>query len=99
MANTSLKQIIQAFCSDETAFYGGTVITKKPLSVMLQNDSNLKIGEALLIIPEHLTDHNVKMKIDGTEKTVKIYEGLKKGDDVIVVSINRGDQYLIVGRF
>lgn len=99
MANVSLKQALNMLFDGDTSFYGGTVVTANPLSIRLQDESDLVIGEALLIIPEHLTNRDVKMKIDGEEKTVKVYEALKKDDDVVLISINRGDQYLIVGRF
>ena len=99
MPNVSLKQALSMLYESDTDFYGGTVVAVDPLSVRLQDDSELVIGEALLIVPEHLTNRNVKMIIDGTEKTVNVCESLKKDDDVILISINRGDQYLIVGRF
>lgn len=99
MPNVSLKQALAMLYNGDTEFYGGTVVAANPLSVRLQDDSELVIGEALLIVPEHLTNRNVKMVIDGSEKTVKVCEALKKDDDVILISINRGDQYLIIGRF
>ncbi|MBR1532707.1 MAG: DUF2577 family protein [Eubacterium sp.] len=95
---TSIKGTLQSICGGEVGIYTGKVSATNPLSVTLQGDSNMRIGEALILLPEHLQKRTVKMTIDGETKNITVDESLKNGDTVYVVSLGRGSRYLIVGR-
>lgn len=98
MPATSFKQAIQNCVQQDTSLLYGRVIKTSPLTVELQNDSNLKVSEALLIVPDHLKDKNFTVDIDGEQRTIEMKNALKKDDTVIILSINCGSVYLVVGR-
>ena len=97
-AATSIKSLLQNALGGEVGIFSGKVSATNPLSVTLQGDSNMRISEALILLPEHLQKRTVKMKIDGETKNVTVDESLKTGDTVYVLSLGRGSRYLIVGR-
>lgn len=90
--------MIQACTSESTGLYYGRVIKTSPLTVELQNDSNQRVSEALLIVPEHLKDKDYIVNINGEDNTITLKNALEKNDSVIILSINGGNLYLIVGR-
>lgn len=98
MATTSIKQLIQACTTEGTGLFYGRVINTTPLTVELQNDSNQRVSEALLIVPEHLKDKDYTVNINGEESTITLKNALQRNDNVIILSINGGNLYLIVGR-
>ncbi len=98
MPATSIRQMIQACTSESTGLYYGRVIKTSPLTVELQNDSNQRVSEALLIVPEHLKDKDYIVNINGEDNTITLKNALEKNDSVIILSINGGNLYLIVGR-
>lgn len=98
MPATSIKQVIQSCTTESTGLFYGRVIKVSPLTIELQNDSNQRVSEALLIVPEHLKDKDYIVDINGEENTITLKNALKKDDNVIILSINNGNLYLIVGR-
>lgn len=52
-----------------------------------------------VIVPKTLTDDlEVTVEIDGEEKTVKVKNGLKDRERVVVVRSLDGQRYLVIGR-
>lgn len=98
MPATSIKQMIQACTSESTGLFYGRVVKTSPLTVELQNDSNQIVSEALLIVPDHLKDKDYIVNINGEDTTITLKNALEKNDSVIILSINGGNLYLIVGR-
>lgn len=98
MAATSIRQLVQACTGESTGLFYGRVINTSPLTVELQNDSNQRVSEALLIVPEHLKDKDYTVNINGEENIITLNNALQKNDNVIILSINGGNLYLIVGR-
>ena len=86
----------------------GTVISTSPLKV--QVTTQFTIPEVLLIVPEHLTDHEVEVTIDwNTEttdhshqvtgkKTMVVHNALKVGDKVALLRKQGGQSYFILDR-
>ncbi len=98
MPATSIKQILQACATESTGLFYGRVIKVSPLTIELQNDSNQRVSEALLIVPEHLRDKDYNVNINGEDNIITLKNALQKNDSVIILSINGGNLYLIVGR-
>lgn len=98
MPATSIKQILQACTTESTGLFYGRVISSSPLTVELQNDSNQRVSEALLIVPEHLKDKDYIVNINGENNTITLKNALQRNDSVIILSINGGNLYLVVGR-
>lgn len=76
----------------------GTVTSVSPLKV--QVSSQFTLPSALLIVPQHLTDYKVKIRMeDATEdKEMTIKNALKKGDKVAMLRKQGGQSYLIIDR-
>lgn len=74
----------------------GTVIAAAPLKIKVEQ--RFDIASAQLIIPEHLTDCTVDIELDGVKKEMKIYSGLKTGQQVVLIRQQGGQKFLVVDR-
>ena len=74
----------------------GKVVSASPLKVQVTNQ--FTIPESLLVIPEHLTNHNVGINIDNKYKTITIQNALKVGDKVALLRKQGGQSYFILDR-
>lgn len=89
----------------------GTVTKVKPLTVTVEQ--RFTITGAYLIVPEYLTDHEVSISFDGrTEPSgepqhrhgyggklvITVQNGLKAGDNIVLLRQQGGQKYLIVDR-
>lgn len=70
----------------------GKVISVQPLKVRL--DQKLTLSAAQIVVPEHLTDHDVKIGDD----IVRVYGGLKVNDMVILLQAAGGQRFIILDR-
>lgn len=117
MAGERFVEIMQAAAVGAVGSMGmaditfGKVTSIGPLKIKIGD--RLEIGAALLIVPEHLTDHDIKMRVlhateqSGSpahshaysgEKTFTILNGLKVNDKVVMIRAMGGQKYLIVDR-
>jgi hypothetical protein len=74
----------------------GTVIAAVPLKIKVEQ--RFDIASAQLIVPEHLTDRTVDIELDGERKKMKIYSGLKTGQQVVLIRQKGGQKFLITDR-
>lgn len=74
----------------------GTVIAAAPLKIKVEQ--RFDIASAQLIVPEHLTDRTVDIELDGVKKEMKIYSGLKTGQQVVLIRQQGGQKFLVVDR-
>lgn len=72
----------------------GTVVSESPLAIQISNQMTLT--EAFLNLSKSVTDHKVKMKIDGKETTVTVLGALKKGDGVTMIRQDGGQQFYVL---
>ena len=56
---TSLKQMIQSMSPDGAGVLLGAVTYVAPLEITLTNDAKMILSANSLIVPEHLTDHEI----------------------------------------
>lgn len=61
--HTSIKQMIQGLIPDGAGVIEGTVTNASPLEITLTNDAKMTLSANSLIVPEHLTDHEIKADI------------------------------------
>ncbi|WP_041815662.1 DUF2577 domain-containing protein [Levilactobacillus brevis] len=80
--------------SDYADIVFGTVVSESPLQIQISNQ--MVLTEAFLNLSEVVTDHKVKMKIDGDTKTVTILNALKKGDGVTMIRQDGGQQFYVL---
>lgn len=79
----------------------GEVVNVSPLSVKLTQQ--LTIPSSILVVPEHLTDHKVKITMpnaDGVDVTTEItmHNALKIEDKVALLRKHGGQLYFILDR-
>lgn len=74
----------------------GTVIAASPLKIKVEQ--RFDISRAQLIVPEHLTDHTVDVELDGVKRKMKIYSGLKTGQQVALIRQQGGQKFLVTDR-
>lgn len=60
---TSIKQMMQKMAPDGAGIVEGTVTNASPLEITLTNDAKMILSANSLIIPEHLTDHEIEADI------------------------------------
>lgn len=113
---TSILSALKKGMPIDTTLLIGKVTKAKPLTIQLLDESKLSIGESLLTVPEHLTDHYVKVSIETNSGShsghesgngshnhenvkMKMYDALKAGETVYILSLEGGNHYVIVGRY
>lgn len=88
----------------------GTVISESPLKVRVTNQ--FIIPESMLIVPQHLTDYEVKVTIESSydwktvdnsdivisKQKMKIHNKLKTGDKVVLLRKQGGQSYFVLDR-
>lgn len=74
----------------------GTVTSVDPLRVQIS--SQLTLPGSVLVIPEHLTNHDISVVIDDEEKTLTIRNELKVNDKVALLRKQGGQSYFILDR-
>lgn len=74
----------------------GTVSSVSPLKVKVT--SQFTIPQSLLVVPEHLTDHDVSVTLDNEDKTMRVKSALKIGDKVALLRKTGGQSYFILDR-
>lgn len=72
----------------------GTVVDDSPLKIQISNQ--MILTDTFLNLSEAVTDHKVKVKVDGDEKTVTILGALKKGDGVTMIRQDGGQQFYVL---
>lgn len=80
--------------SDYSDIIFGTVVDDSPLKIQISNQMTLT--EAFLNLSESVTDHKVKVELDGEEKTVTVLGALKKGDGVTMIRQDGGQQFYVL---
>lgn len=74
----------------------GQVYSKNPLKVKVSE--KLILTSDVLIVPEYLTDHEIKLVSGDAEATYTVKNALNTGDRVIMIRNNGGQQYFIIDR-
>lgn len=107
MAYLSLKEAIQGMQNSDGGIHIGKVVSVSPLQIKVLNDENFKITEKMISIPEHLTDHEVKISISTemhgvshllSRKSITVHNALKSGDMVLLASYNHKTNFIAIGR-
>lgn len=110
---TSLKQLIQGMTGDGVAVIQGKVLQASPLKIQAVNDEKLIISQNSLFVPRHLTDYTTTCYIASSgshgghnsgngahthSASITIYNALKAGEVVHLLSFNHGKQYYVLDR-
>ena len=76
----------------------GQVTSASPLKIFV--DQKMTLGSAQLVVPEHLTDYEMDMKLKsgGIKQTYIFYGALKKGDKVLLIREQGGQKYIVIDR-
>lgn len=74
----------------------GTVESIKPLKVRL--NQKVILTETFIKLSRNVKDYDTSMTINGKTETVKIHNGLKVGENVLMIRYQKGQKYLILER-
>lgn len=90
----------------------GKVISASPLQIMV--DQKLILNAAQLGLSRNVTDYEVEMTVDHStepstsgeihdhnykgKKKFKVHNGLKSGEEVILMQVSGGQKYIVVDR-
>ena len=90
-------------------FIFGKVTSVSPIKVSVEQ--KMTLGSAQLVLTRNVTDYSVQMTIDWTSeesdehkhgitgvKEVTIHNGLKIGDEVVLLKKKGGQKYLVIDR-
>lgn len=77
-------------------FVYGNVISINPLKVSI--DQKVILTSGFLVVPEHLTDHEMTVEYAGAQTTYAFKNALKIDDKVVLLQQKGGQQYLILDR-
>lgn len=98
----SIKEAVQAMQVTEGEVSIGIIESISPLAIRLLNDEKFRFTDRTSIVPEHLRDHSVKMSFTVHDHSfndkVTIYNGLKHGEKVILMTYNHKRNCVVVGR-
>ena len=95
--DNSLKQLLQSLVKTDTQIYEGVVRTESPLSIKITGVNNVVLTEQSLIIPKEMREHTINVEIDSEKKKVKC-SGLKKSEEIYLLTVNNSNQFFILGR-
>lgn len=116
-ANDLVRAMQQVSANANDAGYpatvmSGTVTSVSPLKI--QVEQRFEISGGMVIVPEHLTNHEVKVTVErsytedagepehnheyGGEMTIKVHSGLKSGDSVQLMRQQGGQKFVVIGR-
>ena len=98
---TSLKELFQGMIPDFSEVLRGRVISNNPLQIQVLGDDKLILRSNIICLPRHLSDYTTSCDItlgNGVGATIKIYNALKVGETVFILSFNKGKKYYILDR-
>lgn len=103
---SSLREMLKdAVHVPTSAVLVGTVKKESPLQIQVMSDAQLLLTETNLYVPRWLKTHNLSVNIHGSDsdgdslsgtRTMTVYNALKKGDVVYLLSYNDGELYFVV---
>lgn len=93
------KIVLQAVeAGDPCNLVSGVVISVSPPAVQIDQKTTVQGGQVL--IPEQLTDHTEQMVIPELgEVSVMVKNGLRPGEQVLLLQKKGGQQYLVLDRW
>lgn len=99
--STSVSELIKKIAGDSISIsdvYEGSVTSANPLKITLVNDEKIILSSVNLVVPEHLRNKTVSVTFNGVTKSITIFEALKSGDKVYLLSYNNGKKYFVLDR-
>ena len=105
-AEVSLREILKkAVHVPQSGILTGSVKKASPLKIQVDSDAQLLLTESNLYVPRWLKRHTLSVDIHGTDsegdslggrRTMTVYNALKKGDQVYLLSYNDGALYFVI---
>ncbi len=73
----------------------GSVVQTDPLRI---NAGEMELPEDVVLIAEHLLYKEEEISLGIYDRTVVISEGLKEGDNVVLLRKRGGESYIVIGK-
>ena len=74
----------------------GKVTSETPLKISVEQ--KITLGTAQLVLARNVTDYNMKITMDNQEKIIKVHNGLKVGEEVLLIRKQGGQKYIVMDR-
>lgn len=74
----------------------GVVKNEKPLEITVEQ--KLTLGEGQLILTRAVSDYETQVETDGAKKKIKVLNGLKVGERVVLIRLEGGQSFLVSDR-
>ena len=109
----SLKGLFQGMIPVGCELVQGTVIKVSPLKIQIANDEKLIVGPKAVVVPRHLTEHQVQVSIpesgkhaqyaysgqhSHTKVMMTVHNGLATGDRLHILTVQNGKKYFLLDR-
>ena len=100
--STNLLELIKKASGDALAagdpadFCFGKVISSSPIKILVEQ--KMELGASQLVVPRSLTEHEQDIVLDGEAKTITVKNGLKPGENVVLMKKWGGQSYLVMDR-
>ena len=107
----SLKGLFQGMIPVGCELVHGTVINVSPLKIQIANDEKLIVGPNSVVVPRHLTEHQVTVTIPESGShaqyqysglhghsnvTMTVHNGLTAGDKLHILAVQNGKKYFLL---
>lgn len=74
----------------------GTVVSVSPLKI--QVEKRFEITGDMIIVPEHLTDHEISVTVETNTISIKVHGALKEGNRVQLIRQHGGQKFMIIDK-
>ncbi len=74
----------------------GLVIDDEDLTIIL--NSKILLSGKMLLLTNNVRDYEVDVEIGGNRQKMKVYNGLKKDDKVVLVRYEAGQKFLVLSK-
>lgn len=102
MTSTSLVQLIKHISMDAMVaskpcdYITGTVVNENPLEIKISQ--TIILDETFLHLSRNVTDYEVSVDTDGVIKKYRVLNHLKKGETVLLLRKQKGQEYAVIDR-
>jgi hypothetical protein len=91
-----MRQVSRPASGETTDLLFGTVTSVSPLKIKV--DNRFEITSQFIILTSLVSDFDVELTADNETKQYKVNLGLKAGENVIMLRVQKGQKFIIIDR-
>lgn len=74
----------------------GKVTSEAPLKILVEQ--RITLGTAQLVLTRNVTDYDMTITENNIQKIIKVNNALKSGEEVLLLRVQGGQQYIVIDR-